>query len=204
VRGVRIGLAICVLGASALLGTVGCKPGGIGDPCIPEDEYTENFSGFALGEVNVETRSLQCESRVCLVNHFRGRVSCPHGQTEADLALDPGAPERCRIPGTDGSQLTDAVSVPVPARQPERDPDAAVYCSCRCDGPDPEARYRKCPSGFACEPLIDDLSLGFDRQLIGSYCIRRGTRFDETAAAGRDCRSDPLQEGCPDDPLVNP
>jgi hypothetical protein len=30
----------------------------------------------------------------------------------------------------------------------------AVYCSCRCDGPDAKARYCECPSGFACEKLV--------------------------------------------------
>ena len=162
------------------------------------------FSGFALGEVNVETNSLQCESRVCLVNHFQGRVSCPYGQTQEDLELDPTAPERCRIPGTDGSQDTDAVTVPVRAWQPDRDADATVYCSCRCDGPDPDARYCKCPGGFTCEPLVADLSIGSDRQLIGSYCIREGTRYDDATPRGSDCRRDPSQDGCPGEPLVNP
>lgn len=58
----------------------GCQSGGVGDPCTPEDEYQPAFSGFAPSEVNVESRSFQCETRVCLVNHFRGRVSCPLGQ----------------------------------------------------------------------------------------------------------------------------
>ena len=62
------------------------EPGGVGDPCIPEDEYQTAFTGYGETEVNVESRSFQCETRVCLVNHFRGRVSCPYGQSEADLA----------------------------------------------------------------------------------------------------------------------
>ena len=60
--------------AALLLGLValGCTPGGVGDPCTPEDEFFDNFSGFDIGEVNVESRSFQCETRVCLVaNNFR-------------------------------------------------------------------------------------------------------------------------------------
>ena len=69
-------------GVAALLGlaALGCEPGGVGDPCTPEDEYEPSFSGFAQTEVNVESRSFQCETRLCLVNHFKGRVSCPYGQ----------------------------------------------------------------------------------------------------------------------------
>ena len=31
-------------------------------------------------EENIESRSFQCQTRICLVNHFQGRVSCPLGQ----------------------------------------------------------------------------------------------------------------------------
>ena len=69
-----------LLGAFAALGLVGCPAGGVGDPCTPEDEFRENFAGFDLTEANIESRSFQCQTRVCLVNHFQGRVSCPTGQ----------------------------------------------------------------------------------------------------------------------------
>ncbi len=49
--------------AMGLLGT-GCEVGGVGDPCIPEDEYRPDFPGYAKDEVNVESRSFQCETRV--------------------------------------------------------------------------------------------------------------------------------------------
>src|SRR5262245_957695 len=87
------GLSLCVL-------VLACEPGGVGDPCVPDDEYSARFSGFALSEVNVESRSFSCETRVCLVNHFQGRVSCPAGQNAAN--------GDCRVPGTD-----EAVSVVV-------------------------------------------------------------------------------------------
>jgi hypothetical protein len=74
---------------AALIGTVGmsgllmgCPSSGVGDPCIPEDEYKENFPGFKLTEENIESRSFQCQTRICLVNHFQGRASCPRGQEQ--------------------------------------------------------------------------------------------------------------------------
>ncbi len=66
----------------------GCGQTGVGDPCIPEQEYDQQFNGFAPGEVNVESKSFDCQTRLCLANHFQGRVTCPYGQTKT------GAPRR--------------------------------------------------------------------------------------------------------------
>src|SRR5262245_34116485 len=59
---------------------VACQSGGVGDPCIPEEEFDPTFAGFKVTEENIESRSFQCQTRICLVNHFQGRVSCPLGQ----------------------------------------------------------------------------------------------------------------------------
>ena len=169
-------LLVAAIGVSQL--GLECGGGGVGDPCIPEDEYRTSFQGFAETEVNVESRSFQCETRVCLVANFRGRVSCPYGQRE--LATDPNVVDpaigtgQCRIPGTKGQAANELISVPVEPQLLERRPDDAVYCSCRCDGEDANARYCECPSGFECRELIQDLGLGSE-QLAGSYCIREGT-----------------------------
>jgi hypothetical protein len=163
-----------VLTTSALgLATVGCPPGGVGDPCIPEDEYRVGFGNYGVEEVNIESRSFQCETRVCLVNHFQGRVSCPYGQTAEDVA----AGSRCIIPGGNPDKPDDRVMVPVAAQLVERQAGRSVYCSCRCDGPDDNARYCKCPDGYSCVRLVDDLGLG-KGQLAGSYCVRSGTEYD--------------------------
>jgi hypothetical protein len=68
------------------LGTlpIACQSGGVGDPCTPEDEYKPDFTGFKVTEENIESRSFQCSTRICLVNHFQGRVSCPLGQGGLD------------------------------------------------------------------------------------------------------------------------
>ncbi|MEO6598450.1 MAG: hypothetical protein ABIQ16_01160 [Polyangiaceae bacterium] len=161
--------------ATALLSLfpLACQPGGVGDPCTPEDEYVVDFPGYAAKEVNVESKSFQCETRVCLVNHFQGRVSCKYGQTK-----DQG---NCALPG----DPTRKVTVPVNPQLELRTADKAVYCSCRCDGEDKNARYCKCPSGYACDHLVDDLHLG-GGQLAGSYCVRDGTQYSTTAST-KDC-----------------
>src|SRR6185369_16444207 len=44
-----------------------CESGGVGDPCTPEDEYNPQFAGFKVTEVDIESRSFQCQTRICLV-----------------------------------------------------------------------------------------------------------------------------------------
>jgi hypothetical protein len=167
--------------ATALLGLfpLACQPGGVGDPCTPEDEYNPSFPGYQPTEVNVESKSFQCETRVCLVNHFQGRVSCKYGQDKPAA----GASGPCHLPGDATVPITEQVSPQLVKRQA----DAAVYCSCRCDGPDSNARYCKCPSGYACEHLVDELGIpGAKGQLAGSYCVRDGTEYNRTQL-GNNC-----------------
>lgn len=147
----------------------GCPAEGIGDECVPEDEYSPTFSAFALGEVSTESRSFQCQSRLCLVNHFQGRVSCPYGQVAAGGG--------CKLPGSG-----ETLGVSVAPQLLERRAEDAVYCSCRCAGPDPAARYCDCPSGFSCTEVVPELVAG-RAQLPGSYCIRAGTAYDQAAVS---------------------
>jgi hypothetical protein len=171
------------IGALAFLGMVSCgKTDGIGDPCVPEDEYSPKFSGFAISEVGLEARSVQCASRLCLVNHFQGRVGCPLGQKAGEGG--------CVVPGS-----SDPVTVDVAPWDLDRSADATVYCSCRCDGPDPNARYCDCPSGFSCKHLRDDLGLG-SAGLAGSYCIRNGTEYQPTDKGGPTCADSPDDPVC--------
>jgi hypothetical protein len=168
--------------ATALLGLfpLACQPGGVGDPCTPEDEYEPTFAGYSPTEVNVESKSFQCETRLCLVNHFQGRVSCKYGQSSAQAM---SATPPCHAPGDPSAHITAQVTPQLKARQA----DAAVYCSCRCDGPDSNARYCKCPSGYACEHLVDALGIpGAKGQLAGSYCVRDGTEY-KASQLGQAC-----------------
>jgi hypothetical protein len=212
-------LHVLLLAATLGLSAIGCQGGGVGDPCVPEDEYRQDFNGYAMTEVNVESKSFQCETRVCIVNHFQGRVSCPYGQDgegEGDIvnrndpttgAANPTYREatdsaRCRVPGTDGDHCVDLTSkgvvacgtqgatnideitVPVDSQRIYRNAQDTVYCSCRCKGPDPSARYCECPSGFECSELVRELGLPGKAQLAGSYCIKAGTAFDPRRQPG--------------------
>jgi hypothetical protein len=170
--GLWTGVAL-VLGAFAW----GCQSGGVGDPCTPEDEYQQFFSGYAFTEVNIESRSFQCETRLCLVNHFQGRVSCPYGQTAMQAMAAPSATEYqlCHIPGT--TRAEERIKVAVEKTLVDRQAEKAVYCSCRCDGPDPNARYCKCPTGFQCVLLVNPNDRLGAAELAGSYCIKNETEF---------------------------
>lgn len=163
--------------------SLGCQEGGVGDPCIPEDEFDPTFPGFSKEEINIESRSFQCRTRVCLVANFQGRVSCKYGQA-------PGAPEaeRCRTP--DQALVLEDMAV-----QPQltgRRPSDAVYCSYRCKAPDPNAPVQECPEGFECREMLSDVGLG-DSQLAGHYCIRNGKYVDDpgnipnTECSGDEC-----------------
>ncbi len=196
-----------LLGLTALA----CESGGVGDPCTPEDEYQQGFNGYGITEVNIESKSFQCETRVCIVNHFQGRVSCPYGQKDTDIGMYPATHDRrCRIPGTSGehcidadqntvdcatpaSQNIDEINVPVDPQRVSRNAQDTVYCSCRCKGPDPNARYCECPSGYECTELVRELGLPGKSQLGGSYCTKAGTVYSptdsvspETCAEARD------------------
>lgn len=80
-------LSVAILGSVPLA----CQSGGVGDPCIPEDEYDPAFAGFKVTEENIESRSFQCQTRICLVNHFQGRASCPAGQGTPTYCAGEGA-----------------------------------------------------------------------------------------------------------------
>ena len=179
-----------------VLALTACEEGGVGDPCLPEDEYHADFSGFSRSEVGFESGSLQCRTRTCLVNHFQGRVSCPFGQAEGALDLPADDPRRCRLPGLTGDDTSDAVVVPVDAWAVDRNPERAVYCSCRCAGPDPKVRYCECPSGYGCEELVKELGVR-RKELAGSYCVKDGTVFDPTTTRSVTCSEQPDDPSCP-------
>jgi hypothetical protein len=176
--GVRVALA-CVCASLS----IACEAGGIGDPCIPDpDEYVADLPGFSLGEVNVTSRSYECESRVCLVNNFQGRVTCPYGTNgpNPDPSVRPTVQhnEQCQLPSGLGP-----VKVAVKPQVLERRPEDAVYCSCRCAGPDANAKYCDCPSGFECRELVPQSSVGGTGR-AGSYCIRSGTFVENSLDIG--------------------
>jgi hypothetical protein len=140
----------------------GCSQTGVGDPCVPEQEYDPTFRQFTIGEVNVESKSFDCQTRLCLANHFQGRVTCPYGQTiqAAPRKLNGSVPYTdkngapigsCVLPGGGqddqsgkapaGQDVYGNNKNPAPGVAPtaevlpqrlDRTANQAVYCSCRC------------------------------------------------------------------------
>ncbi len=198
--------AVSVFAFVGLLAGPGCKATGVGDPCTPEQEYDKSFNGFAVNEVNVESKSFQCQTRLCLVNHFRGRVTCPYGQDGTGQAPT-GAAGPCVTPAgvsvdgldKDGKPVDSKNLATVEAQCTDRTADKAVYCSCRCanvDGKtDDGAKYCSCPDGFACEQLVTSIG-ATDTGLTGAYCIKSGTKFDRNNSCPVKCNPSDPQAKC--------
>jgi hypothetical protein len=169
----------------------GCQATGVGDPCTPEAEYQTSFVGFDYHEVSTESADFQCFSRLCLVNHFQGRVSCPYGQ-DAMGNPPPGANSPCKTPFI-GTNITGAG----PAKETvlpqclDRTADNAVYCSCRCANvngqTDDGAVYCKCPGGFTCSQLYSSIGGGTNQGLTGAYCIKAGTEYNMNNVCNSQC-----------------
>lgn len=150
----------------------------VGTPCLGGDEELEAFGHYSVGEISIADTSEP--NLYCIYNHFQGRPGCSYGQTEADLALPDADPARCRTPqGT-------AVTVEVVPQLSRRRADDVVHLSCRCDGPEPDASYCGCPSGFECAPFNRDLGIGSEH-LVGSFCLRQGLVYDADADYGPAC-----------------
>ncbi len=198
----RLLLAVFLVGSGSVFFTgQGCSATGIGDPCTPEQEYDSAFLGFNSKEVNVESKSFQCQTRLCLVNHFRGRVSCPYGQTANGGPISSN--DACFLPGTQGEKVTGTPGAPEGARvDPQclnRKADSTVYCSCRCansaGGTDDGANYCACPDGFACEQLVDPTGQG-NEGLTGGYCVKANTKYDPSVDCQGDCDNGAQRTQC--------
>jgi hypothetical protein len=202
---IMVGIFGLVL-APALL--QGCSQTGVGDPCTPAREYDPTFLGFDPGEVNVESKSFQCQTRLCLANHFRGRVSCPYGQTKTGGFPGGGTAPftdsngntvgACGIPGSKSDNAGNvqpsgdavigdttpgsAVGALVKAQCIDRTADKAVYCSCRCGNnegrTDDGAVYCKCPDGFTCQQHLVTPIGPTDTGLTGAYCVKNNYAYD--------------------------
>jgi hypothetical protein len=193
-------LGALVTSAQPACSAAGGSVTGIGDPCIPLLEREPTFRGFDEKEVNLETSSPSCSTGVCLINHFRGRVSCPYGQ-DASGAGPAGTPPCTtsdnKVPVT-GDANDPRRQALVPPQCVDRTGDKTVYCSCRCANDagrtDDGLSYCACPAGFECAPVVTSIGAS-SRDLAGSYCVKRGTIYNaDTACSQGDC--DPIGKKC--------
>jgi len=147
--------ALPLITAVVLAGLVGCGEPPVGDPCLPEKVPPD---GFNKAESYIESSSVQCETRVCMVYKLRGNPN----------------PDTC-IPVTEGS-CTDPEMANICKQKQCADRELVkdhVYCTCRCKA---EAGFAECecPDGFSCEELLEGGGPG----VKGSYCVRSHTVSD--------------------------
>jgi hypothetical protein len=145
----RLAAKSFVLLATALVSALlfGCSTPAVGAPCLPEQVPED---GFADQEAYVESSSVQCETRVCIVYRLRGdpREGC------VPVAADPNDP----------------TSVGKECATPDKVRDH-VYCTCRCDSDDTGFAECECPDGFTCVDVLNQGGPG----VRGGYCVKNGT-----------------------------
>ncbi|XXX81072.1 hypothetical protein WMF30_20145 [Sorangium sp. So ce134] len=200
-----------------------CESGGVGDPCLPEDEYDPQFAGFKVTEENIESRSFQCQTRICLVNHFQGRVSCPLGQ-EAPVACTPGA-GGCGDCALSGTYAPDCDPTEGEGQCVSGQCDPGGYCRCttdadcptedwKCNTEDGVCRLHLCRDGFAgCQDPTKSAEEnagkaccvpGTEDQVASPVCGQCAPNSDRNAAQAVycSCRCG-VADGEPDDPNFN-
>jgi hypothetical protein len=158
-------------------------PKPLGGPCIPVEEDDPGSGGFDLNQISINGNAVDCQSTVCLIHQFQGRVSCPYGQTASPNADG----ETCTTPN--GATVT----VPVAAQLIDRPPSNSVYCTCHCAGPGP-GPFCACPTGFACSPLIDGSQ---SDPYAGSYCTKNTDVLPadpSSLATGATCDAVPIAQ----------
>jgi hypothetical protein len=133
------------------LAVIACGDEGVGDPCTPETVPSKvvngmSVAGFEKTESYIESNSVQCRSRLCIVHRLdNGRDSASDPRKDCGLARYAADPTCVRA-----DQL-----------------EKSVHCTCKCGGPKTSEQC-KCPSGFKCREI---LTLGGDG-IRGNYCVK--------------------------------
>ncbi len=147
-----------------------CQSGGIGDPCIPEDEYEAAFAGFKVTEENIESRSFQCSTRICLVNHFQGRTTCPQGQA-APLACQPS---NLMSPGKDAGNCAALLADPKTTALCVEGDVIAPPCNRDCKAKEDCPNNGACTSGKCADPCPNGLACDDTRKVCACTVGREG------------------------------
>lgn len=135
-----------------------CSTPAVGAPCLPEQVPA---TGFDDREAYIESSSVQCQTRVCMVYKLRGD---PRKDCMARLAGMPANTcDKSKDPMCQDNTLTCATADQV---------DDRVYCTCRCKAPANTAFATcTCPDGFSCVDVLDQGDPG----VRGSYCVKNKT-----------------------------
>lgn len=160
-------LAVTLVGVGLSLAGVGCAPVGQGDPCTPE---AIPGNGFVANEVYVETSSVQCRTRVCMVYHLQGNPECTTG-IDARCTQGAGPSNPC-VTSTANLcvQVDDPGQVQIDPNSPDR-----VFCTCRCSANGNMALpLCQCTEGFRCVP---------DSDPGGGYCVPNDLALQERICA---------------------
>lgn len=188
-----------VIGDGGGDGGTSSNASGIGAPCVTQQEANPRFTGFIEQEVNVETSTGEPSGApVCLVNHFRGRVSCPYGQDSSGQGPQGAAGCRVAAGGAPVTGVAGQNGAVVQAQCVDRLAADTVIRSCRCANnvgrTDDGDNYCTCPGPMTCTSMISSIG-GPTAHLAGSYCIKAGTLFDRANACAAVC--DPSAHACP-------
>lgn len=146
----------------------GCQTSGVGDPCIPQ---AIPAGGFRNGDTVIETTSVMCRTRVCLVYQFTGdptrEIIDENSNTcDVDAAVQAAHAVDAAVALDDAGQVDETTDPGCKTRAEIRD---SVYCSCRCGTTgDLNVPTCDCPSGFECR----ELQPGGGSSVAGSYCVR--------------------------------
>jgi hypothetical protein len=94
---------LALIAALAVPALSGCTSNGVGDPCQPESIPT---TGFDPREVYLETSSVQCRTRTCMVYQLDGDPSLPAGTPGAlpEREIDNRVFCSCRCGVPEGTQ----------------------------------------------------------------------------------------------------
>ena len=132
------GLTSSAVAPLLLFLAAGCVGSPIGDPCAPESIPP---GGFDPREIYLETSSVQCRTRVCMVYRLDGNP---------ESICERGDPPPCLQQATVNNQ---------------------VYCSCRCSVPaggQANTPLCDCAEGYTC---VDDIVTTGGAGVQGGYCV---------------------------------
>lgn len=131
-----------------------CSTPAVGAPCLPEQVPA---TGFDDREAYIESSSVQCQTRVCMVFHLRGdpRKPCTPTMATCDKTKDPMCNQ------DQGKQCAT-----------DDETEKRIYCTCRCKAPDnTQFANCACPDDYACVDVLDQGDPG----VRGSYCVKKNT-----------------------------